>query len=200
MLSILIPNRSEPHIHAFIDECEKILQPVEIIISNDPDGKGKGWALREAFLQSKGDQIAFIDGDRDLVPRMLLRLLPFIEDFDVCVGSKRLSPSAPLRRKIMTHVSRVWFRLLFGLPFDTQTGIKLFRRKALESLKDWSCNSFLFDIELLYQINSKGLKIIEVPVEADIRRQLPLKTIFSMFFGSFLLWLKLKTGYRAKGI
>src|SRR3990167_9253600 len=190
MLSILVPNREEKDIQLFLDECEKILPAHEIIISNDSESKGKGWALREAFRASKGDQIAFIDGDGDIEPRMLLRLLPFLEDFDVVVGSKRIT-FAPLRRKIMTHVTRWWFRLLYGVLVDTQTGIKLFRRRALNVFSSyWESNGFCFDVEIIANLQKKGFKIVEVPIEAEIRRQLAFKQIFRTFGES--LWLKFR--------
>ena len=178
-----------------MDEVESILPVHEIIVCNDRESKGKGWALREAFQASRGDLIAFIDGDGDVPPRMLRRLLPFLEDFDVVAGSKRITKS-PLRRKIMTHVTRIWFRFLFGVQVDTQTGIKLFRRSALEALDHWESNGYIFDAEIIARLQKKGFKIVEVPVEVEIKKQLEFKTIFRIFFES--LWLKYRLLFRAK--
>lgn len=197
MLSVLVPNRNEANIQMFLSECEKILPAHEIVISNDTEGKGKGWALREAFQASIGDQICFIDGDGDIEPRMLLRLLPFLDDFDAVVGSKRIAPNAPMRRKVMTHVTRWWFRLLYGVKVDTQTGIKLFRRKALNVFsKYWESNGFIFDCEIISNLQKKGYRIVEVPVEAEIKKQLAFKTIFRIFMES--LWLKLRLSFPVK--
>ena len=191
MLSIILPNHNEFNIEAFIrEEVEANLPVGEIIVSCDSQSKGKGWALKEALAEAKGDQIAFIDGDGDIPARMLLRLLPFLEDFDVVVGSKRIT-YAPLRRKIMTHVTRIWFRFLFGVQVDTQTGIKLFRREALEALDwSWESNGFIFDAEIIARLQKKGFRIVEVPIECVIRRQLPISRIFKIFGES--LWLKFR--------
>ncbi len=190
MLSILIPARSETYIQLFMAEIEEKLPVHEIVVCNDREGRGKGWALREAFMACRGDQIAFLDGDGDIPPRMLYRLLPFLEDFDVVVGSKRITKS-PLRRKIMTRVTRLWFKLLFGVKVDTQTGIKLFRRSALESLDFWASNGFIFDVEIISRLQSKGFKIVEVPVEVEIKKQLAFKTIFRIAGESIWLWCRL---------
>src|SRR3990167_3737499 len=189
-LSIILPSRSEPEIQAFLKEVEAKLPVTEIIVSNDQESRGKGRVIREALKHAKGDQIAFLDGDGEIPARMLLRLLPFLEDFDVVVGSKRIT-NAPLRRKIMTHVTRIWFRFLYGLQVDTQTGIKLFRREAILS-SPWISDSFVFDVEVLYNIQSKGFRIIEVPIECEIRRQLPFKTIWNVFRDSVFLWIRLR--------
>ncbi len=157
----------------------------------DRGSRGKGWALREAFKVSKGDLVSFIDGDGDCCARMLLRLLPFAEDFPVVVGSKRITKS-PLRRKIMTHVTRWWFRLLFGVKVDTQTGIKIFHREALEKLENgWACDDFLFDLEIIARLQKLNVKMVEVPVEVEIKRQVSLKTIFLIAWGSICLRLNL---------
>lgn len=189
MLSIILCNHNEPEIHTFVHEVEVKLPVTEIIVSTDSESKGKGWAIREALSHAKGDKIALLDGDGEIPARMLLRLLPFLEDFPVVVGSKRISPSAPRRRKIMTHVTRLWFRFLFGVYVDTQTGIKLFHRSALEALEwNWESNGFIYDVEVISRLQKKGFAMVEVPIECEIRRQLPVKRIFKILGES--LWLK----------
>ena len=196
MLSILIPNHNEAEIHKFIQEVENLGIAHEIIISKDSESRGKGWALREAFNQSRGDLIAFIDGDGDIQARMLRRLIPFLEDFPVVVGSKRITRS-PGRRKIMTRVTRKWFRFLFGVYVDTQTGIKLFRRTALENLDGgWEANGFVFDLEIISRLQRLGVPMVEVPIECEIKRQLAFKTIFIIAGES--IWLYFRLLFRVK--
>lgn len=191
MLSIILPNHKEENVHAFIEEIQSILPVSEIIVSNDTESKGKGWAIREALSLATGDKIAFLDADGDIEARMLLRLLPFLDDFDVVVGSKRITKS-PLRRKVMTHVTRIWFRFLFGLKVDTQTGIKLFRRSALKALKyGWDSKGFVFDLEIISRLQAKGFRMVEVPVEVEIKKQLAFKTIFKMTWESACLKFRL---------
>jgi len=195
MLSILIPNHNEESMSAFVNEIERSLPVHEIVIVRDREGKGKGWALREALKQATGDQIAFLDGDGEIPARMLRRLLPFLEDFDVVVGSKRITHS-PTRRKVMTHVTRIWFRFLFGVQVDTQTGIKLFRKSCFDYMADyWDANGFIFDVEILEFLQRKGFRLVEVPIECEIRRQLPFKQIFRITGES--LWLKWRLLFHA---
>ena len=187
-LSIILPNKDEVGIHEFIKEIEDRLPVTQIIVCKDTQRRGKGWAIRSALNYAQGDWIAFLDGDGDIPARMLLRLIPFLEDFDVVVGSKRITKS-PMRRKIMTRVTRVWFKLLFGVKCDTQTGIKLFRRSALDSLNwNWRSNGFIFDVEVISRLQKKDMRIVEVPIECEIRKQLAVKTIKTIFLES--LWLK----------
>lgn len=195
MLSIILPNRSEQYVQLFMQEIEDKLPVHEIIVSLDRENRGKGWALREGFMACRGDQIAFLDADGEIPPRMLYRLLPFLEDFDVVVGSKRIT-RAPLRRKIMTRLTRWWFKLLFGVKVDTQTGIKLFNRRALDRLNFWASNGFIFDVEIIVRLQEMGFEAVEVPIECEIRRQVSFKTILRILGES--IWLKCRLLLSAK--
>lgn len=160
MISIIIPNREEPKIQKLIMGVTDIFPEAEVIICTDRYGKGKGWAIREALKEAKGDIIGFIDGDLDIEPRMFLRLFPFLKDYDIVVGSKIVRGS--IGRRWLTRLSRIYLHIFFGFDYDTQTGIKLFHRYAL---LDWKTNGFMYDLEILWKARQKGLQIIQVPVE-----------------------------------
>jgi glycosyltransferase involved in cell wall biosynthesis len=186
-LSICLPNHNEENIHAFIEEIERTIPCHEIIIACDPEGKGKGWAVRTALQQSTGDWIAILDADGDIPSRMLRRLIAFADDFDIVVGSKRICKTN-YRRKIITFLSRIYLRILFGVGCDTQTGIKIFRR---ESIPQWATDGFLFDAEILAKAYRAEAKIIEIPIECEIKRQMPLRTLWKTFLESLALWYRL---------
>ena len=183
MLSIILPSHREPDIQDFIASVEERFPVCEIIVSSDREGNGKGWAIREAMRHAKGDLIAFLDGDGDIHPRMLLRLLPFLEDFDAVVGTKRITHKH-FNRRVVTILSRLYLRFLFGLEVDTQTGIKLFRREMLE---DWYTDHWLFDVEILHKIKRNGGRIIEVPIEAEINAKLSKGAIWKTLIESVTL-------------
>ena len=161
MISILIPSKLEPKIYEFMEEIEKEIKPLQIIVYNDRYGQGKGYALREALKEAKGDKFIFIDGDCDIMPFEIYKLLPYLEQYDVVVGNKGL----PKRwdRKWLTILSRIYIRLMFGLPVDSQTGIKGFNYRP-----EWKTNNWAFDIEILYKANKMGKSIIEIPINAIV--------------------------------
>lgn len=181
MFSILIPNRNEPKIVEMLMALDELFGPgVQIIVAQDRESRGKGWALRQALGQAKGDLICFIDGDMDIHPRMILRLLPFIDDYDIVVGKKQIR-GIPSRR-ILTRLSRWLIQALFGLGVDTQTGIKLFRREALPY---WKENGFMFDLEILAKSVRAGNTLIEVPVEANIERKMAGRSVVKCLWAAF---------------
>jgi glycosyltransferase involved in cell wall biosynthesis len=172
MISVIVPNANEERIHEVINELEDLLIDGEIIIAVDRDRRGKGWAVREALSYAKGDIIIFIDGDMDIHPKMIRRLLPHLEEFDIVVGKK--DSRGLLSRYILTILSRLFIYTLFKIKVDTQTGLKIFRRYALP---EWECNSWPFDIEILAKAKHAGFSMFEVTIEASSTKRMKLKSI-----------------------
>jgi glycosyltransferase involved in cell wall biosynthesis len=188
MISILIPCRNEPKIHDLIKEIERLFpQDSQIIVCNDREGKGKGWAVRQALKAAEGDIICFIDGDFDIHPKMINRLIPFLDNYDVIVGRKEIR--GRIARKTVTFLSRIFIRLLFNLNIDTQTGIKVFTREAIP---DWENDGFLFDVEILIKAKNAGFKIVEVPVEVTpygaTSKTIRSKNVFKCFLEALKIW------------
>lgn len=184
MLSIIIPDYNEPNISSMKAATRNYFPEAQIIIVHDLNGKGKGLAVREGLTKATGDIIIFLDADLDIHPKMINRLLPFLEDYDIVVGAKGIEKGL-LKRRIITHLSRAYIRLMFGLKCDTQTGIKLFKREAIQ---EWKTNGFAFDIELLMKAKGKGYKMVEVPIDAKITVGISLKAILRTFKESLKIW------------
>jgi cellulose synthase/poly-beta-1,6-N-acetylglucosamine synthase-like glycosyltransferase len=136
-----------------------------------PQNMGKGYALKRGFLASSGAFILFLDADLDLPPEQASKLFEVMAQAraDVVIGSKRHPDSVltyPWHRRLISTVYYALVKLLIGLPVrDTQTGIKLFRREALEwALPRMLVKRFAFDLELLAIVHEKGFRIAESPV------------------------------------
>lgn len=187
MLSILIPCKEEPKIQQMLAETERLFPEAEIIVCNDRDGRGKGWALREALNNACGDIICFIDGDFDIDPKMINRLLPFVEEHDVILGKRIIR--GKIIRKAVSFLSRVYIRLFFGLLVETQCGLKIFKRKALP---EWKEDGFMYDLEIVTKARDAGFRIIEVPIEVTpygaTSKKIRLEGVVRCFIASLKIW------------
>lgn len=189
MISIIVPvYNEEENIGKTLRELKETLRKLthfEIIVVNDgstdgtlkvlsetvgiktisyPENRGKGFALRKGIMQAKGQIIGFIDGDGEISPQFISRFYEEIEKggADVVVGRKK-NQKKSLVRRVFTHCFRLICRVLFGLTFETQAGIKLFDRKV--KYLDIQNDSYLFDLELLLACKEKSMNIKEIPVE-----------------------------------
>lgn len=133
---------------------------------------GKGNALKQGFASSRGSHILLLDGDLDLSP---VRITTFFDIMaakraDIVIGSKRHRDSVvdyPWHRRLASSVYYALVRLLVGLPVtDTQTGMKLFVREALEwAFERMLVKAFAFDLEILAIAHAKGYIVAEAPIE-----------------------------------
>ncbi len=137
--------------------------------------RGKGYAVRYGMARAKGDVIAFIDAGSDIKAEGVSMFLEHFRWYnaDIIIGSKRHPVSKvnyPLPRIILSWVYQMLILVLFGLSIrDSQVGMKLFRRKALEDvLPRLLVKEFAFDIEILAVAHHLGYRrIFEAPVELD---------------------------------
>lgn len=133
---------------------------------------GKGYAVRAAYFQSSGDIIAFFDAGLDFQPEHIIDFWERLEKerADVVIGSKRhprSQVSYPLKRRIISAGYQLVNRVLFNLRVrDTQVGMKVWRRAALQDLMSRALvRRHAFDIELLSMAQRYDYKIVEAPVK-----------------------------------
>jgi glycosyltransferase involved in cell wall biosynthesis len=190
MISFLLPSKNEPRAQDTalkVEEfCIKENLQCQIIVCNDREGKGKGWAVRECLKYATGDLICFLDGDGDIEPRMLKRLIPYLDDHDVVCGVKPIS--GLWSRRVLTYLSRIYLAILFNVKVDTQTGIKLFKRHVLDYT--WYSNGWLFDVEILHNAKQRGCRMIEVPIECNVNKSVKGKALWRTLKESITLYLE----------
>src|SRR5437899_4352369 len=134
--------------------------------------KGRGRALRTAWLSSDASIVAYMDVD---VSTDLDGLLPLVAPLisghsEVAIGS-RLMRGARVRRGPKRELISRGYNLLLHLVLgtqvrDAQCGFKAARAEAARRLLPLVDNQeWFFDTELLVQAQRAGLRIYEVPVD-----------------------------------
>jgi dolichyl-phosphate beta-glucosyltransferase len=138
---------------------------------------GKPMALLGGIREAKGDYILFTDMDQSTPVTELEKLLPYVKDHDVVIGSRGMHrENFPLYRKLGSAIFMGIRRFLI-LPEikDTQCGFKLFEATALKrafpkleffqskkQVVGWKVTSF--DVELLQILKRMRKNIKEVTV------------------------------------
>jgi dolichyl-phosphate beta-glucosyltransferase len=155
---------------------------------------GKAGAVSAGMLKAEGEYILFTDMDQATPIEEINKLLPFINQSDIVIGSRSSQrKGAPWTRLLMAKGMIILRTLLVGLSGiqDTQCGFKLFKSSAAKKLfsrlsslhhgfKKISGSSVKagFDVELLLLAKKMGYSIKEVPVEwlyVETRRVSPIK-------------------------
>lgn len=154
------------------------------------NNRGKGYALKHGFRYCTGDFVTFIDGDRDINPKVFWNFLPYMTTADMVIGSKRHPFSSleyPLHRRILSSGYHLFSWLVLGLRLkDTQTGLKLMKRELLEVVLPLTLvKRYAFDVELCFLAHKHGFRIAEAPIEIKYKKNngsgVNYKAIFGMF-------------------
>ncbi|MBI3619802.1 glycosyltransferase family 2 protein [Candidatus Roizmanbacteria bacterium] len=164
---------------------------------------GKSYAIRLGMTLAKGDYIMFIDSGMEIDPNGISMLLEHMEwyDADIIVGSKRHLASQveyPFTRKILSFGYYYLVKLLFGIKVhDTQAGIKIFKKSALEKILPRLVEKkFAGDLEILVVAYSCGFKrIYEAPIRLNyhisfITSAATIKSILGILIDTFAIFYR----------
>jgi glycosyltransferase involved in cell wall biosynthesis len=133
--------------------------------------RGRGRALRRAWLESQADLVSYMDVDLSTDLNAFPPIIQALEEgYDIAVGS-RLAKGATVHRRMLKReiASRGYNLLIKGMFFtkfsDAQCGFKAMTSTAAQALlphiKD---TGWFFDSELLIIAEKRGFHIKDVPV------------------------------------
>ena len=176
-----------------------------ILISHN--NRGKGYSLKRGFEICTGELCLMMDADLS-VP------LEYIEQFYLelkenknlaligsrrCDGAQILNEQSSVRRGI-GKISRFITQKILGLDIiDTQCGFKMTRSKYVkEILGNIHSNRWLFDIELLIYLQSKNIKLIEIPVSWGTELESTLRSFNAVITSAWEITVILVTFRRSK--
>lgn len=131
--------------------------------------QGAGGATRTGLqyaMKQKVDYAITLDADGQHDPKDIPKLVNAAKKYDVVIGSRMIkSKGMPLRRKVLNTGGSILTFLLYGLYVrDSQSGFKLFTKKALPHIKITQ-NRFEFCSEIIYRIKKGKLSYTEVPIK-----------------------------------
>ena len=89
--------------------------------------------------------------------------------------------------KLLSRIySRVFGKILLGLPYDIQSGMKVFKKRILNKI-DLNPTPWGFDYEFLYKSKDQGYQISQIPIQFDARKNgksnITFLTNFELLFG-----------------
>ena len=136
------------------------------------DIRGRGRALRKAWLESDSDILSYMDVDLSTNLEAFPRLLKGIgeEGFDLAIGSRLMKESIVKKRTVKREfTSRVYNLIIKAMFFtrftDAQCGFKAISRSAAQLLIPYiKDQGWFFDSELLILAEKTGFTIKDVPV------------------------------------
>lgn len=185
-----------------LDIAKRLSKKCKRVHYLDIPKKGRGNALKTAWLLSKADFLSYMDvdlaTDLNAFPILISNL---VNGYDLSVGSKYIRGARCRRylfRYILSRVFNMINFILFNARFsDAQCGFKAVNRRVaqtiLPSIRD---GNWFFDTELLVYAQKKGFSIKEVPVkwiELGMAKKSGVKmmrTIWEFMIKTIELWFR----------
>jgi dolichyl-phosphate beta-glucosyltransferase len=181
------------------DNTVQVVEDLKSQIANlrlidNKENRGKGYMVRQAMLEAKGDFRLFIDADNSTSIDQIEKIWPEIKKgYDVVIGSRDikgavLNPPQPwFRNVILGEGFKLFRKIVIGLwgIEDTQCGFKCLTREAVEKiLPKCQIDRFAFDPEILVIAEKMRYKIKEIPVywRNDLESKVKFKSMLKMAF------------------
>jgi glycosyltransferase involved in cell wall biosynthesis len=141
------------------------------IIALHLDEKGRGRAVKHAWLNCSDDILSYMDIDLSTDLKHLKNLLRSLENgYDIAIGSRNLIDSHVLSRPLLRTITSKGYIFLIKIFFfvhfsDAQCGFKAITKDAVHAIIPKIVdNEWFFDTELLIMAEKMGYKIYEEPV------------------------------------
>lgn len=140
--------------------------------------RGKGAAVRVGMLAATGDYVFCTDADLayglENIPEMLATLEK--TGCDLVIGSRRLNGEGykdyPPIRLITSKGFGLIVRVLSGLSYDTQCGIKGYTRAAAQTIfSKCVTDGFAFDFEVLLRAQKADMRVEQAAVSIVNHRE-----------------------------
>jgi glycosyltransferase involved in cell wall biosynthesis len=135
--------------------------------------KGRGRALKAAWLDSTADIVSYMDVDLSTDLSYFPTLVGSLEEgYQVAIGNrlgKGSRVTRSLKREFISRGYNLLIKSMFFVPFqDAQCGFKALTRKTAQAILPHIKNdNWFFDTELLIIAAKRGYKINSVPVKWD---------------------------------
>lgn len=187
------------------DKLNQLKKRRNFTIISYNENQGKGFAVKTGMLSAKGKYRVFLDIDLSTPITELDKFLPYLNKYDVVIGSRKMKESNVISRQSFTRevLGRIFTlisqKVLQIDVSDFTCGFKCFSGETVnKTFSKQTINGWGFDSEILYISKIAKHSIKEVPV---IWRNAPgTKVKFpNAIISSFLELIKIRIN-SAKGL
>ena len=133
--------------------------------------RGRGRALRRAWLESQADLVSYMDVDLSTDLSAFPHMIQALEEgYDLAVGSRLARDARVYRRTLKREITSRGYNLLIKAMFftrfsDAQCGFKALTRATAQALVPHVVDpGWFFDSELLILAEKRGFRIKDIPV------------------------------------
>lgn len=180
---IVVNDGSKDSTKSVVEGIASIDQTIKLISYSI--NMGKGYAVTQGVLHSRGKYVMFLDGDGEISADVLARYLERMSNADIAIGSKYHPMSiinTPSSRRFFSKGFQLFVRLMLKTGVsDTQVGLKVGKGDVFRKIfQKVLVKRYAFDAEMLTVAGMLDLKVDELPVNIDLEKSFKKKEIIRM--------------------
>ena len=146
---------------------------------------GKGYAIKQGVLRSRGKYVIFMDGDGEISSEVLSKYLEQMDSADIVIASKYHPQSivrVPASRKFFSKCFHLFVKVMLGIKAsDTQVGLKAGNGETFRKIfQRVMVKRYAFDAEMLAVAGILGARVVELPVKIELDKSFKKKEIVKM--------------------
>lgn len=178
-LNTALQKTKKPYQLIFIDdhstdgtyEYLKKLQTVQKIqVYKKVGKKGKSFSLIEGFEKAAGSILVMIDADLQYPPEAIVKMVEQLEKTDVVVANRKRTNAVTLRSFLSNGFRYIFGEFLFKLPYDVQSGLKVFKKEVFQTVSFQPVSGWTFDLEFLHRTRHAGFTIQNFDISFEERK------------------------------
>ncbi len=140
--------------------------------------QGYGYALQRGLAEAKGDVIVLCEPDGTFLPRDLLKLLAYADDFEMVMGTRTTKEliwdgaNMPVGIRLGNYLVAKLLELLYNGPSLSDCGctFRLIHRAAYERIRDLlTVGSSHFLPDMVIACLRRNVRMVEIPVNYCLR-------------------------------
>ena len=140
--------------------------------------RGKAFSLFEGFAKASGEILVMIDADLQYPPEAISEMIKTLDGADIVVANRKNYYNARIRKTLSRTFRYVFGKLMFGIDSDIQSGLKVFKREVLETVKFQPKSGWTFDLEFLHRATQAGFILKNVDIDFYPRKNGNSKIVF----------------------
>lgn len=134
------------------------IYPIVLLEKNGPRGKAE--SLLQGFQSAKSELMVMIDADLQYPPEAIPQMAAMVLEgkADIVIAERERRNTSFLRSLASKVYHYAFAYLLLRLPYDTQSGLKVFRKSVIEHI-DIRSSGWMFDLNFIFKAKEAGYTI-----------------------------------------
>ncbi|MGI9028324.1 MAG: glycosyltransferase [Candidatus Saccharimonadales bacterium] len=173
---------------------DKLTDSYPVSVAKKVGPRGKAFSLLQGFKMAQYNNICMIDADLQYPPEAIVPMYRLMTEnkVDLVITDREDHETSQLRQLSSKVFNFAFIRLLFGFDYDTQSGLKLFKKRVIEQ-SSLNPTPWSFDLEFIVRALENNFKILSYTIPFSSRHSGESKVrVFKLTFELAKASLKLR--------